>query len=135
MPSFTLQAEFSPFPDNTVLGPSFTLAAFKFTDIGGTPSFVNISGPVKGLQFPNAGVKVKLPVVSSRVAITAAAFAGPFSIIAKDAAGATLVTRVVPGDNASHAIALASAGIARVDFIGGGNEGNIVSISVKITIP
>ena len=134
MPTITLQAEFSLFPDNTVLGPSFTLAAFTFTDIGGTPSFVNVSGAVKGLQFPGAGVKVKLPVVSNRVNIRAAAFAGPFDIIAKNSAGATLVTRVVPGDNAPHAIALTSVGIARVDFVGGNNEGNIISISIKITI-
>lgn len=135
MPTITLQAEFSLFPDNTVLGPSFTLSGFKFTDIGGTPSFVNVSGAVKGLQFPSAGVKVKLPVVRDRVTIVAAAFAGPFSIIGKSSAGATLITRVAPGDNTAHTITLASAGIARVDFIGGGNEGNIVSISVKITVP
>jgi hypothetical protein len=130
--AITLQAEFSLFPDNTVLGPTFTLAAYRFTDIGAPPSFVNVSGAVKGLQFAIAGVRVRLPAVIDRVTIRAAAFAGPFNIIGKDSAGATLITRVVPGDNAPHTITLIRPGLARVDFIGGNNEGVIISMSVKV---
>jgi hypothetical protein len=73
-----------------------------------------------------------LPVVVDRVTIRAAAFAGPFDIIGKDAAGAILVARVVPGDNAPHTITLLRPGLARVDFIGGNNEGVIISISTKV---
>ncbi len=132
MPTFTLPVEFSLFNDNDVLGPSFSLAAYTFTDIAGPPSFVNVSGAVKGLQFPNAGVKVRLPTVSSRVTIRAAAFSGPFNIIGKNSAGGRIVARVVPGDNTPHSIVLASPGIASVDFIGGNNEGVIIMISVKV---
>jgi hypothetical protein len=82
MATFTLQAEFSPFPDNTVLGPVFTLAAFAFKDKGSHHSFVNISGTpngpgVKGLQFGSAGVLVHLPISVDRVVVRAAAFAPP----------------------------------------------------------
>lgn len=41
---------------------------------------------------------------------------------------------IVPGDNTPHTIILNAPGIARLDFIGGGNEGNIISISEKFEV-
>lgn len=134
MATITLLVEFSLFPDNTVLGPSFALSGYTFRDIGGSPSFVNVSGAVKGLQFPNAGVRVRLPAVTDRVTVRAAAFAGPFDINAKNAAGATVATRVIPGDNAPHTVVLSGTAITRLEFIGGNNEGVIISISEKVTV-
>lgn len=133
MPTIMLQAEFSLFPDNTVLGPTFTLSSFRFTDLGGSPSFVNVSGAVKGLQFPNAGVRLKLPAVTNRVTLRVAAFASDFNIVARNSAGVNILSRVVVGDNAPHTLTLIRPGMARLEFIGGQNEGVIISASMKIT--
>ena len=135
MATINLVADFSPFPDDTVLGPSFTLSGFEFDDLGGvSPSFVNESGSVKGLQFERTGVQIELPVPVNRVRIRAAAFAGPFDLIGKDAAGATVVTRTVPGDNTPHTVVLTGPNIATVDCVGGGNEGVIITVSIKVNV-
>jgi hypothetical protein len=132
MPPITLSAEFSLLPDNTVLGPSFTIAGFTFTDLSGSPSFVNESGSEKGLQFERTGIRVQLPATSDGVDIRGAAFAGPYDIEGKNAAGSTLAVARIPGDHAPHNVTLNHPGISYVDFIGGGNEGLIEAVSITV---
>ncbi|HEX2062265.1 MAG TPA: hypothetical protein VHK90_16120, partial [Thermoanaerobaculia bacterium] len=123
MASVTLRAEFSLFADNTVLGPSFTLNGFEFRDVAKPVSFVNESGGQKGLQFGHPGVQVKLPVETGLVNVRAAAFAGAFRILGRNAAGSTVAVETIPGDNTPHVVQLIHPGLASLDFRGGSNEG------------
>lgn len=132
MTSLTLTAEFRLFSDDTRLGPRFTHSSYEFRDLGAPDSFVNISGSVKGLQFPDAGMEVKLPLPHENVSIRAAALHTRFSIAGKDSAGAVLVRATVPNDNQPHDIQLTHPGIAFVEFTGGGNEGTLESISITV---
>ena len=132
MPSLTLTAEFSLFPDDTILGSHFTLSSYQFDDLGAEPSFVNESGNEKGLQFEKAGVRVTLPVETDRVLVRAAAFAGAFQVAGVDKDGNVLFPVMIPGDNQAHNVNLTHPGIAFVEFTGGGNEGLIVSISITV---
>jgi hypothetical protein len=54
MPAFQLCADVWPpiFQDNDQLPPNFSLAAFDFLQLGGSPWFVNATGAEQGLQFP-----------------------------------------------------------------------------------
>lgn len=134
MPWLTLLAEFSVFADDTVLGPRFTLSGYEFVDQGGKPSFVNESGPVKGLQFDEAGVRVTLPAETELVSVRAVAFASPFRVEATDRDGNVLFPFTVPGDNVAHDVQLTHPGIAFVDFVGGDGEGTIISLSVAYPV-
>ncbi|MGK5110701.1 MULTISPECIES: hypothetical protein [unclassified Geodermatophilus] len=62
--AFTLCADFTLFPDDTILGPGFTFAAMDFQDVpgGSSASFVNATAGERGLQFPHTGLEVGLPV-------------------------------------------------------------------------
>lgn len=132
MPSVTITADFSPFPDDTVLGPQFALSGFEFKDLGGSPSFVNQSGPGKGLQFDKVGVTVKLPIATDAVRVHGAAFAGDYRIFGKDGAGNTLAVERMPGDNALHTVQLSHPGIELLEFVDGGNEGMIATVSMMV---
>lgn len=134
MATITLLADFTIFGEDFRFGSPFTLSGFTFTDLGPPASFINTSGAVKGLQFPNAGEKVRLPAVTGRVTINVAAFAGPITLIGRNTRGREIVRRIVPGDNAPHTIVLTMPGVARVDFMGGDNEGVIISMSMKVTV-
>ncbi|HEX6042426.1 hypothetical protein [Longimicrobium sp.] len=134
MPSVTILAEFSLFPDNTRLGPQFTLNGYEFADAGAPESFVNVSrtGTVKGLQFAAAGVRVTLPLETGSVQVRAAAFGGEFLISGVDSAGNVLTQFTAPADNQPHDYNVAHPGIKFVDFAGGGNEGTLLSISITL---
>ena len=132
MPPVTITADFSPFPDNTVLGPTFALSGFEFTDLGASPSFVNQSGSEKGLQFERTGVRVKLPIATDAVRVHGAAFAGDYRIFGKDLAGNTLAVERMPGDNTPHTVQLAHPGIELLEFVDGNNEGMIATVSMMV---
>lgn len=132
MPPVRMEVEFSLFPDNTVLGPSFTLSGFQFTDKGASPSFVNVSGGQKGLQFGSLGVRVKLPTETTLVTVRGDAFAGDFSIIGINGSGTPVVSETIPGDNAPHVVDIVHPRLAFLEFVGGGNEGLIDSIWYRL---
>lgn len=127
-----LEVDFALFPDNTVLGSTFTLNGFQFTDKGVPPSFVNESGSLKGLQFGNMGVRVKLPVETVKVTVRAAAFAGDFGIIGINGSGTPVVSTIIPGDNSPHVVDVIHPRLAALDFVGGGNEGLIDTIEIRL---
>jgi hypothetical protein len=130
--TITLRVEFSLFPDNTVLGPSFTLGGFEFTDAANPPSFVNDSGGTKGLQFGKQGVRVRLPIETDVVDIRAAAFATEIKIHGKNAFGTTVAVETIPGDNTPRSVRLIHPGLATVDFEGGNNEGTIIEMRYDV---
>lgn len=132
MASLTLTAEFLLFPDDTVLGPRFKLSGYTFRDLGSHPSFVNISGAGKGLQFVTAGLEIRLPLPTDQVALRVAAYGTEVLVTGRDPAGAVLVQDTVPADNQPHDLHLAHSGIAFVELTGGGNEGIVESISTTV---
>lgn len=132
MPPIIMTAEFSLFPDNTVLGPSFVLAGYAFDDLGASRSFVNESGSEKGLQFDRAGVRVKLPATTDAVRVRGAAFGGDYQIFGKDGAGSILAAQRIPGDHAPHTVQLAHPGLRFVELVDGGNEGLLEAISITV---
>jgi hypothetical protein len=139
MPAFQLCADFTLFPDNTELGPpgvptTFTLAAFDFEQLGGTPPlFVNVTGAERGLQFPSQGVEITLPVPVRTVRLRIGTFNGPVDIAALDSSGATVRTKTIPGLNTYVNTSLRAREISSVVLTNGGNEGILVRICVAIS--
>jgi hypothetical protein len=135
MSAFQLCADFTLFLDNTVLGPSFTLAAFEFDQLGGNPDqlFVNVTGNERGLQFPSQGVEITLPVPLRTVNLRLGTFNGPVDMTALDAAGNTVRQRTVPDLNRYVDRKLSAPEIASVVLSGGGEEGILPRICVAIT--
>lgn len=127
-----LCAEFGLFPDNTLLGPNFTLSSFVFRDLGTPESFVNETAGEKGLQFSDTGLEVVLPAVTRSVDFRLGTFAGPVEITGRDLAGTVVVTQNVPGLNRYIDLRLVAPEIASVRLTGGGNEGILVRICLDI---
>lgn len=131
-----LCADFAPFPDNTVLGPSFSLAGYKFTQpAGSTPlMFVNITGSERGLQFPHQGVRIKLPAPVKKVSLRLGAFASPVDIIARSKTGAVVYTSTLNTLNTYVNINISAPNIATLVLRKGNNEGILVKICVTLRI-
>ena len=126
--------DFSLFADNTVLGPNFALAGFQFTQAAGGPNmFVNVTAGEQGLQFPSAGMKIKLASPATSVTMRAGTFAGPFNVIASDSSGTQVASRAVNFGNAYGNVTLATTGnpITTLAFTGGGNEGILVQLCIR----
>jgi len=131
---FVLCAEFSIFPDNTTLGPSFTFAAMDFQDIAGGPpvSFVNDTAGERGLQFPDAGLEVDLPVPVSSARLRVGQFAGPYTIDGLDIAGAVVDSFQMNFPNSYRNVRLRGPNLDQIRFTGGGNEGILVRLCMPI---
>ena len=132
MSGFTLCANFHIFPDNYPLGPTFTLAAFSFTQFGGMNMFVNATANEKGLQFPNEGIEVALPLVTDSITLRLGAFAGPIEIEAANANGNIVQQRTIQYLNQFIDLRLFAPEIATVIFKGGDNEGILPRMCVTI---
>jgi hypothetical protein len=137
MPSFLLCADFGPpiFQDNDQLPPSFTLAAFDFLQLGGSQWFVNATAGEQGLQFPEQGADITLPVPVRRVRLRIGTFNGPVDIEARDGSGNTVSQQTVPGLNQYVNRNLSGPDIESVVLTRGGNEGILVRICVIISTP
>lgn len=128
--------DFLAFPDNTVLGVNFTLNGFQFRSRPGLVPFVNVfadalGNPVHGVQFPDAGLGVKLDAPTNVVNIRIGVFNNPpVSIRGYDATRTPVAGAGVPADNIMHNVNLVSGGnpIVFVGFVGGGNEAVINQI-------
>src|SRR5215210_3440104 len=132
---FKFCIDFSAFPDNTVLGPAFSLAGFQFTqNAAGSNMFVNVTAGAKGLQFPKQGMKVKLPFKVGNVTMRVGDFAGPFDVVARNGQGNQVAARTVNFHNAYGNISMSSAAddIAVLEFTKGGNEGILVQLCITL---
>jgi hypothetical protein len=132
--AFILCADFSIFPDNTVLGPSFTFAAMDFQDIpgGAAVSFVNETAGERGLQFPHAGLEIDLPVPVLWARLRIGQFAGPYTIEGLDVTGAIVSNFQMNFPNSYRNIRLRGPDLFTIRFTGGDNEGSVVSLCVPI---
>lgn len=130
---FLLCADFSLFPDNTPLGPSFTLSATDFADVqpAQSASFVNDTNGQLGLQFPDTGLDANLPLVVQWARLRIGQFNTPFTIEGFDGRGSVVssYTTSVPGYTN---LTIRATGLERLEFRGGGSEGVLVSLCVIV---
>jgi hypothetical protein len=84
--------DFSIFPDNTVLGPALNLAAIDFWDApgGNIASFAYDTANERGLQFPDTGLEVNLPLSVPWVRLRTGQFNTPYQIEACNPGGAVV---------------------------------------------
>jgi len=128
--------EFLGLADNTHPGTDFVRDSYRFQALGGDP-FINVftdsvGNPVHGLQFANAGMRVKLPAPAATVEVTIGVFSSPdVQIRAFSSTGVLVDSATVAADNNLHTITLAGAqSITRLRFTGGGGEGVINNICI-----
>lgn len=126
--TFVRCVEFTQFPDNTQMGPSFTVLRFDFVSNGQFDPFVNdVTTNVHGLQFAEGGMTMDVPSTASQVDLQVGAFAGqPVTVEALNSAGSAVDSDVVPATNSVQSISLAGSDITTVSFVGGGGEGVLV---------
>ena len=130
---FTLCADFTMFPDNTALGPSFTFAAMDFQDIPSGPvSFVNLTAGELALQFPDTGLEIDLPVEVPWIRMRVGQFASPYTIEAFDPSGTVVAVFNMNFPNTYRNLRLRGRGISLVRFTGGDNEGSVETVCIPI---
>ena len=131
---FMLCADFSIFPDNTTLGPAFTLVAIDFQDApgGASTSFVNETAGERGLQFPHIGLEIDLPIPVLWARLRVGQFAGPYVIEGLDLAGAVVSNYQMNAPNSYRNVRLRGPDLFTIRLTGGDNEGSVVSVCVPI---
>ncbi len=128
----TLCLDFLLFPDDTPMPLPFTLAGFQFAFYSAGPqAFVNESGGGKGLQFPDQGLKVFLPMPVTRLSLTLGEFASPIQITLSNSRGATVATATTATPNAysNHPFVLRRQ-VSLVTLSGGTNEGILSKLCI-----
>ena len=107
------------------------MGGFTFSKLaGGTDPIVKVDAGETGLQFPNNGLRIKLPVPSTQVVLRLGQFSHPFSIYLKATNGTTVVPPVVfnkPNGYATKAFKLKRK-VAVIELRGGNNEGVVVRV-------
>jgi hypothetical protein len=133
--AFVLCSDFTIFPDNHQLGPTFTLSGMDFQDApgAGAVSFVNQTASVNGLQFPDTGIDITLPVTVGWARLNVGQFASPLSIESFDSGGSVIQTYSLNKPNSYYFLNFTKGDIAFIRLIGGGNEGVIVSICIFVS--
>jgi hypothetical protein len=131
---FVLCADFSLFSDNQQLGPVFILSGMDFQDIPGSPvvSFVNRTNGTNGLQFPDSGIEISLPVPSSWIRLQVGQFNTPFAIEGVNSAGNVIATYAMNKPNAYWFFNFSKSDLSLIRCTGGGHEGVIVSICILV---
>jgi hypothetical protein len=108
---------------------------FKFSLLSGAPPKLVIKETAgeKGLQFPASGMGVDLPGSASKVTMRVGAWRGPFTIKAYDRGGSTVGSADVNLRNAFGNVTIASASrnIATLAFVGGADEGMLVTLCIS----
>ncbi|MGW4213496.1 hypothetical protein ACWEIJ_36300 [Lentzea sp. NPDC004789] len=132
--AITWCVDFALFPDDTVLGPKFTLAGMTFEDLPGAPgaSFVNQTKGVRALQFFDPGIDVELLVVVPWVRVRVGQFNKPFLIEALDVNGTVVHSVTTSFPDQYGTVVLTGDGISRFRCTGGGHEGSIASVCTPL---
>jgi hypothetical protein len=127
--------DFSTYPDNTTLGPTYTQGGLTFTQLGPAPvMFANATLGQIGLQFPHAGLEIKLPAPTRAASLFFGTFGGPVTLETRN--GATLVsTQTINTNNTYQNISVSPGSpFTRLTFRGGNNEGILVRICIVLVI-
>lgn len=110
----------------------FTLAGFNFAFYsGGVQAFVNESGAGRGLQFPDQGLKVKLPLPLTKLRLTFGQFSTPITIQLINPNGGIVASTTTAGQNAytTYPFQLRRRS-SLIALIGGNNEGVLSEICI-----
>ena len=128
----TLCLDFLMFPDNTPMPLPFALAGFQFAFFSGGPqAFINESGGGKGLQFPDQGLKILLPLPVTKLSLTLGEFASPIQIELSNRAGARIATRATAAPNAyTNFPFLLRRRVTLVTLRGGTHEGILSELCI-----
>ena len=132
MPILRLCAKFNVFPDNHLLGPEFTLAAFHFKQLGTPDMIANDTAEERGLSIPNDGVAITLPLLSTQVQMRIGTFNSPLDILVADNSGTVVSKQTVPFLNTYKDYTVSANEIFMIKLIGGGFEGLLASICIEI---
>jgi len=111
---------------------AFSASGFDFASID--PMQTGKKSGVQGLDFPNSGVRIRLPVTRDIVSLALQGAATEIRVQGLSAENGPLVTAVVNPDHAIHHLSLKAAGIASVLIDQGNNEGSLISISIDVEI-
>ena len=136
-PAFMVCAQFTaaPYADNYHPGTSFIENGFTFADPTGF-QFTNLigSGVPLGLQFPNTGIKITLPLPASIVTLDMGGFAGGINFGALSSTGVPGTTGVLAGDNSIHTVLLHAVPLSDIKTVSlkdGNNEGIVIKICAQ----
>jgi hypothetical protein len=127
--------DFSSYPDNTPLGPTYVQGGFTFKQLAPSPvMFANATAGQIGLQFPDGGLDVRFPAPTRRATLIFGTFGGAVTIEAR--MGALVVSsQTVNTNNTFQNIVINNATpFARFVFRGGRNEAILVRICVDLLI-
>jgi len=127
---FIIPMDFSFIPDNTKLGPIFTFAGTTFQDLPGAsfPSFVNVNGGVKGLQFADAGIEIALLTPVPWASLQVGQFNAPLTIEGIDSNGTITNTWAFNNPSSYWFVYFTKGDLVMIRCTGGGNEAAIVSL-------
>ena len=131
-PPTTICLDFQMFPDDTPMPLPFTLAGFNFAFYsGGVQAFVNESGAGRGLQFPDQGLKVKLPLPVAKLRLTVGQFSTPITIQLSNPNGGIVAYTTTAGQNTYTTYPFQLRRRASlITLIGGNNEGVLSEICI-----
>jgi hypothetical protein len=126
-PSLECVAFNTGYANGTILGSGFSAGGFDFISMG-SDLFINEIAPgIIGLQFPDAGLAVKLAQPVSQVSLSLGSWGGPLKIEALDPGGSSVDFATVTAHNVIQSITLSGTDIIEVMITGGSNEGVLVS--------
>ena len=121
--------DFVIFPDDFIFSSPAVIANFQFVSSG--RMMVNVSDNTKGFQFENSGLGVVLPITVNQVDLNLATFNTEFTVTAFDSSNQELDSITVTKASVKDYY-LVGKGINRLEFLGGGNEGLIESICIRL---
>lgn len=123
--------DFSLYPDNTAMPPSFAIAGVAFDSLDSAGGLmVNETAASAALQFRAPGLRVTLRRAVDSVFLTAGGFAGTVKIAAFDAAGTQIQSQVISPANVFVRVLLHAQQTKYLELTGGGDEGMLLELVI-----
>lgn len=99
---------------------------------GNTTSFVNDTAGERGLQFPDTGLEINLPLSAPWVRLRIGQFSSPYQVEAFDPGGTVVATFNMNVPNTYLNLYLRGPDITYIRMTGGGNEGSLRIICIPV---
>jgi hypothetical protein len=134
----SLIAEFTLWPPGHHLGPKFSLPGFDFDDIPSSSTVISTVEEFHGvrlLQFPDAGLEVRLLMPLPSAELRVAQGGSSSHVIEGYDPGGTLLSSVTISSTDPapfQDVQLLGSNLSLIRFTGGANEGRLVRLSVPI---
>jgi len=121
------------FPNGFKPQMPFSLASWYFglvsTTGGGMPPFISQQGTGRGLQFPDQGIKIKLPAPSLRVSVSVGVFSQPVKVELLSGRGTVIASMTTSVSNGYQTrVFRVRRKVTWVVLTGGNNEGILVEV-------